>query len=75
MERLIDPANALTDAFKAVLRPEADAHRTVHYVVTEIKRGETDIPSLMHHANQWQLKPQGADQLVGNAAARLLPRA
>jgi hypothetical protein len=31
-ERLIDPANALTDAFKAVLIPEADAHRTVHYI-------------------------------------------
>ena len=29
VERLIDPANALTDAFKAVQMPETDAHRTV----------------------------------------------
>jgi hypothetical protein len=70
VERLIDPANALTDAFKAVLIPEADAHRTVHYVVTEIKRGETDIPSLMHYANHREL----INQPGGNAAARLLPR-
>jgi hypothetical protein len=30
VEELIDPANALTDAFQAVQIPEADAHRTVH---------------------------------------------
>jgi hypothetical protein len=51
MEELIDPANALTDAFQAVQTLEADAHRTVHYVITEIKRGETTVPSLMHQGN------------------------
>ena len=35
VERLVDPANALTDAYQAVQIPEADAHRTVHYVITE----------------------------------------
>jgi hypothetical protein len=65
VERLIDPANALTDAFKAVLRPEADALRTVHYVVTEIKRGETDIPSLLHHANHRELISLAAMQRRG----------
>ncbi len=55
MERLIDPANALTDAFEAVQMPEADAHRTVHYVIKEIKRGKTDIPSLMHYGNHTEL--------------------
>jgi hypothetical protein len=55
MERLVDPANALTDAFQAVQIPEADAHRTVHYVITEIQRGETGIPSLMHHGNRTEL--------------------
>jgi hypothetical protein len=55
VERLVDPANALTDAFQAVQIPEADAHRTVHYVITEIQRGETGIPSLMHHGNRTEL--------------------
>ena len=49
MEALIDPSNALTEAFQAVQTPETDAHRTVHYVITEIRRGETNIPALMHH--------------------------
>jgi hypothetical protein len=65
VERLIDPSNALTDAFKAVLIPEADAFRTVHYVVTEIKRGETDIPSLMHHGNHRELISLSAMQRRG----------
>ena len=51
MEELIDPANALTDAFQAVQTLAADAHRTVHYIITEIKRGETTVPSLMHQGN------------------------
>ena len=55
MELLIDPSNALTDAFQAVQIPEADAYRTVHYVITEIKRGQTDIPSLMHQKNHTEL--------------------
>jgi hypothetical protein len=55
MERLIDPANALTDAFEAVQMPETDAYRTVHYVITEMKRGKTDIPSLMHHGMHTEL--------------------
>ena len=55
MERLIDPANALTDAFEAVQVPETDAHRTVHYVITEVKQGKTDIPSLMHHGKHTEL--------------------
>ena len=55
MELLIDPSNALTDAFQAVQIPEADAYRTVHYVITEIKRGETNIPSLMHQKNHTEL--------------------
>ena len=65
VERLIDPANALTDAFKAVQMPEADAHRTVHYVITEMKRGETDIPSLMHHGNHTELISLAALQRRG----------
>jgi hypothetical protein len=65
VERLIDLANALTDAFKAVQVPEADAHRTVHYVITEIKRGETDIPSLMHHGNHTELISLAAMQRRG----------
>ena len=59
VERLIDPASALTDAFKAVQVQEADAHRTVHYVVAEIQRGETDILSEsllpVHHGNHTEL--------------------
>jgi hypothetical protein len=65
VERLIDPANALTDAFKAVLIPGEDAYRTVHYVVTEIQRGETDIPSLMHHGNHRELISLAAMQRRG----------
>ncbi len=37
----------------------------VHYVVTEIKRGETNIPSLMHHGNHRELISLAAMQQRG----------
>ena len=51
LEQLIDPANALTDAYTAVQTQEVDAYRTVHYVLTELKHGTTNIPSLLHQGN------------------------
>jgi hypothetical protein len=65
VETLIDPANALTDAFQTVQIKETDAHRTVRYVVTEIKRGETNILSLMHQGNHTELISLAALQRRG----------
>ena len=69
MEALIDPSNALalTDAFQAVQTSDADADRTVHYVITEIKRGEpeTNIPSLMHQGNHTSVISREALQRRG----------
>ena len=71
MEALIDPSNALTDAFQAVQTLEADAHRTVHYVITEIERGETNIPSLMHQGNHTSVISMEALQRRGYCRRRL----
>ena len=70
LEKLIDPSNALMEAFKAVQTPGGDAHRTVHYVMTdsEIQRGGTGIPSLLLQGNH----TAGSDQSEGAATAGIL---